>query len=193
MGVPTGCGLVNRTSLLWVAYSIHCTLNCIRVKKCSWVSTEEIRQTSIFISLYSWLWCDVLLFYHSNKMKLEHPTCFVSSQNLIFCIWIMLPALTAAADLMNMWTLLSMANISAAHRPLVWFLTNSIISEISSWINFPLLNNLVRLLFSRKMNYQLGRVPQACNVSTWKTEKWGGTQYKASQGYIVSTRQIKAT
>lgn len=83
----------------------------------------------------------------------------------------MLPVLIAAPDLMSVWTLLSMANISAAHRPLVWFLTNPITSEISSWINFPLLNNLLRLPFSRKMNYQLGTVPQACNISTWKTEK----------------------
>lgn len=88
----------------------------------------------------------------------------------------MLPKLIAAPDLMSVWTLLSMANISAAHRPLVWFQTNSITKEISSWINFPLLNNLLRLLFSRKMNYQLGMVPQACKVGTWKAKKGGEPQ-----------------
>lgn len=141
-----------------------------------WLSISIRNQADEYIHL-STLDCDVMFwcFITATKMKLEHPTCFVSSQNHIFCIWIMLPALIAAPDPMSVWTLLSMANISAAHRPLVCFLTNSITSEISSWINFPLLNNLLRLLSSRKMNYQLSTVPQACNVSTWK-QKWGETQ-----------------
>lgn len=36
------------------------------------------------------------------------------------------------------------------------------------------------------MNSQLGVLPQSCNLSTWKAEE-------RPEGYIVNTRQIKAT
>lgn len=36
------------------------------------------------------------------------------------------------------------------------------------------------------MNSQLGVLPQSCNLSTWKSEE-------RPEGYIVNTRQIKAT